>query len=726
MRLTRTLTRTVSATVGLLMLSALAVLGQQHETIGFPMVNEGKAYFVDFGPNYVELVGRVTEREASLEDVTFVLELPRDCRTYFRGYAAPDQRPETVPLDSGRQVAYRFPCRASEQFVLTGVIIPHGTRPDARIRWWLEVDGQKEAAQSYEIEFVKIPESQMPRRMITGLFAAGLGMRTADEVLEAAARFVRHCGMNLVWDYDRSRVPTWRKYGIKVAIEEVGYAGVGNFPKGDSSVAPALYADGTQKDTCPTYVLEHPEETLAQALGLARGMASTHDVITWDWEYTAGMMGRAAPDWCFCERCLKAFEEWSGVSVEGMTPKQIMDRYHAEWRAWYNHLYTERMRILYQEAHASDPHVKIGWLPGNGVTTDPNDPDTRMCQQVLWHTNDDGTPQYLVYCPWLQSGGERYFDIFMPMWYYYGLDSPRYLLEQVEAVNKTLPVEFAVTLVGQGDLYERSMVECDPGLTRAQLLACAVGGAGAGYYPVNWGARHWAAVAKACREIAETEDILLDGTRDPSLCHIAPLDTRFIEAGGKRLASPPSARHLLTRVLEHNGQRLLAVFNFDLDRPAFYRAAFPGLKGDWAIYDVSGQRIVGASHRRPHFTAQELAAGVLLTTPADWGVSLYRLVPRDQAPEAPVLSQGEIESRYRRSVTVVPLEGKRLAKGHGCQVGLVQTPDGPRTNLQNGKQTIRAQANQVGRGHHLERGPLQRSVLGADTGTLPRRLKECL
>ena len=134
------------------------------------------------------------------------------------------------------------------------------------------------------------------------------------------------------------------------------------------------------------------------------------------------------------------------------------------------------------------------------------------------------------------------------------------------------------------------------------------------FFPQGLDARFWRAFANATTRSAKCEAFVLDGVSADSKCRLKSVaeyasPCRFVTAYLPQYKNEPMLRH---KAFDLSGSRMIAVFNFWDEGPAFFRLEADALpEGNYTITDEDGVRYLnrgGAST----YSAAELRLGVPL------------------------------------------------------------------------------------------------------------------
>ncbi len=618
------------------------------EKLGFPVGDKGPSelpagYFaVVEAPAYIELISNTLAYSSDM----------------------PAPQVETVTREGRPYKRYSFPqlkrrnCSRWASFFTHWV--PQPTEADRKapgvFAWHYVTPDGPEAEQSLPIKLLpELPAFRAPKRLQVRLWQSStLSVHPAK--LPRVLTLLQRSGFNVMawWEspLDNLLQAGAREMGLKIAADQSGHAGWPDMAK--PSPAPEYQNRDEQgrgvEGQDPQWIIDTNGEPWKNDLAYCARHAAKVDVLSEDIEWNTGGFNTG-----FSPAGIRAFAKAAGLDPAGLTPQIIWKQYRTRWhdfRAWQT---LRLVKFFRDAAKAGNPQVEFVFLPGSPYsTTDVS----FMSEMIPLQQDVQGNMLSLVF-PFPLKEMPQAMDAVMPMWYGHGVSQTRDNLTWSRAITGAIKTPLHLCLLGQG--REFYYPGGDPGETlRAMNLAAVLGGArGLCYWLGEFSPLQLSWLARSGRELAQIEDVVLDGQPDPQGITLTPLPKKRFTLVGSGPGAPRRTynvpdfdRVTLWRAFAQGHRRLVGVINLDLGLGVYYRLSVDGLPATethYRLMDVTEDRII-SSGARAIYTAEQLKAGVVLTTPARYGVSLYLIAPdSDPLPSTSmaVMAATDLANAYR-------------------------------------------------------------------------------
>lgn len=680
--------------VALLCLASATCLAAPQSRI-WPGSDEGAAWMIESAPNLMIIGFPVgTEAKGVPEGTEVIVEVPAYIELFANAYVYSAPMPEPAVEDVLREgAAYRrytfaAPRKDGERWAR---FFTHWTpRPGDADRaapgvfaWRFDLPDGPEAEQSVPIKLLPaLPEARPPQRMFVHFWSSS-NCNVPAEKLGPVVDLLTRCGVNLLpfWEAkarDLKAAGCYEK-GARIVINHGGMSG---WPQMGVKPEDPRYANrdhtGKPVDTQDLqWVIDGNGAPWATDLQVCKGYAGQCDVMAQDieWQpiYDAG----------FSEAGIEAFARRNGLNPAALTPQSIWTNHRRQWGDFRAEQYLTCAGYYTKAAREGNPNALTVWLPGSPYTT--TDPDL-MSDMIPLGEDALGRMVYLPF-PFPTDRMQEGFDILQPMWYGHGVGQVREALEWTRAITRRVKPVFVPLFLGQGREFYYTGGDSGPTL-RAMAWAAVLGGAqGYGYWLTEFSPLQFAWIARTNRELARLEDALLDGEPDPAGVSLEPMPKKqftLVSANGRKsFPVPDSDALVLWRAYSRGASRLVGVINLDPGVDAYARVKVEGLpEGEYGILDVSENTLTQAGAEHASFTAQELAEGVPVKTPAGYGVTLLLIAPAGElaAGEARTVTVAEVRSAYE-AYREPDTEGAVLAERSGISVRYDITPDGAQAIL---------------------------------------------
>jgi len=627
----------------LFILTATTVWAAPPASKVWPMSDEGTAWMIENMPNAENIGYPVGEQIPSklppgycaVVEVPAYIELFSQTNPYSR--AMDDPKAEDITRDGKPYRRYTFPSLAGRNYSRWASVfthwLPRPTDADRKapgvFAWHYETPDGPEAEQTLPIKLLpELPALTAPKRILVRLWQSSW-LNCRPDRLKPVLTVLQRSGFNTIcwWEspIDNLIQAGAREMGLKIAADQSGHVGWPDMAK--PSPTPDYQnrdsAGNDLKDQDPQWVIDTNGEPWKNDLAYATRHATKLDVMSEDIEWNTGGF-----DTGFSPAAIRAFAARNKLDAAALTPQLIWGKHRKQWRdfrAWQ----TLKLVELYHKAiKAGNPKVLYQFLPGSPYQT--TDPDY-MSEMIPLDKDAQGRMQYLIF-PFPLKDMPQAMDVVMPMWYSHGVTQTRENLAWSKAITAAIKTPLHLCLLGQG--REFYYPGGDPGeVLRAMNLAGVLGGAqGLCYWLGEFSPLQLSWLARCGREIAQIEDLVLDGRPDPAGISLTPMPKkRFTLIKGDQKQSfnvPDFAKVGLWRAYAQGNKRLVGVINLDQGLDTYYRLSVnvPTIGCDYRLIDVSENRII-SSGARSSFRPAELKAGVVLRTPARYGVSLYLIAP---------------------------------------------------------------------------------------------------
>lgn len=614
----------------------------------WPMSDEGAAWMIEGLPN-AENIGYPVGEKAPRKlppDWHAVIEVPVYVEllstTYAYSRAMPAPKVEEITRDGKAYKRYTFAPlsnRNSDRWAsFFTQWVPRPTETDRKapgvFAWRFITPEGEEAGQSLPIKLLpELPEFKAPKRLQVRLWQSTL-LNCQPEKLKSVLTLLQRSGFNTIcwWEspLDNLLKAGAREMGLKISADQSGHAGWPDMAK--PSPAPDYQNRDNEgreiKGQDPQWVIANKGEPWKNDLAYCRQHAAKVDVLSEDVEWNPGGFNTG-----FSPAGIRAFAKQNKLDPAALTPQIIWAKHRKQWNDFRGCQTLELVKFYYKAAKQGNPKVVFAFLPGSPYST--KDPDF-MSQMIPLEQDPLGRMEYLIF-PYPLDRMSEAMDVNMPMWYGHGIAQTREGFKWSRAISKAVKTPLLPTYLGQG--REFYYPGGDPGeVLRAMNLAAVMGGShGVCYWLGEFSPLQLSWLARGWREIAAVEDIFLDGKPDPSGIILTPMPKKtFTLVSGKEKRAfpvPDFKESVLWRGFALGDQRLVALINLDQQHDAYFKLSVSGLAGGKSRYrliDVAEEQIISGGSKVT-YSPDQFEAGVLLRTPAHYGVSLYLIVPESKA-----------------------------------------------------------------------------------------------
>ncbi len=663
-----------------MMLAALPTARAAPDSKVFPMSDEGGAYMIENLPNLEQIgypvgadVSEVPKELYPVVEVPAYIELMSSVYHYSR--LAPARDITDIVRDGQAYKRYVFPPPAKSTArwaLLMTQWVPHPSEADRQapgvFAWHFETPDGPEPEQAIAIKLLpELLPASPPKRILVHMYTCA-NLDVDPERLPEVLTLLQRGGANLIgiWESRGEDLKAAGVYemGMRLHANQGGISGWKDF----GAQTPDEYTvdkDGNiVEGEDPQYVIDRDGEPWQRTLATCKNLARQVDVMTQDIEW--------GPIWDtgFSEAGIKAFAEQNNLNPAELTPQTIWRDYRKQWGDFRANQQLILASYFTEAAREANPDCLTIWLPGSPYTG--TDPDL-MSDMIELGEDSLGRTVYLTY-PFPTERMQEGFDILEPMWYGHGVGQCRQGFEWTKAITSRVKLPFVPLFLGQGREYYYP--GGDPGeVLRAMLWGAMLGGAeGYGFWLSEFSPLQWAWLARTNREISVVEDILLDGEPDRREVRIRPMPKKHLTlVSGQQRQSfpvPDFAKVALTRSFTSGDHRLIGVVNLDLGMEVYYKVQVRGLPaGEYQVVNVTENTLVVPDRDVHTFTADQLEAGLLMVTPAKYGVTILDVAAADQMPAAELKLQvmGDIEAAYA-AYKEPDTEGSVLAERGGLSI----------------------------------------------------------
>ena len=635
------------------------------ETIGYPVGEKAPArlppdwHAVVEAPAYVELLSSTYSYSRPMP-APGVEDITRDGRAYKRyTFAHLDKR------NAGRWASFftHWVPRPGEVDRKTPGVFA----------WRFITPEGEEVEQTQAIKLLpELPEFKGPKRLQVRLWQGSI-LNCQPEKLKSVLTLLQRSGFNTmpVWEspLDNLKKAGVREMGLKISADQAGHNSWPDMKK--PSPAPDYQNRDNEgravKHQDPQWIIDGNGEPWKNDLAFCKQHAVNLDVISQDSEMNISEFNTG-----FSPAGIRAFAKQNNLNAAELTPSIIWAKYRKQWYDFRSRQDLELARFFHNASKKSNPNVLTVYLPGSPYSTTNAD---LMSEMIQLEPDSLGRMQYLTF-PFPVSRMHEAMDVVMPMWYGHGAPQVREGFSWSRAFSRAVvkPPLMALYL-GQG--REFYFPGGDSGeILRAMNLAAVMGGSkGYGYWLGEFSPLQLSWLARGGMEIAEVEDIFLDGKPDPACIAITPMpkNTFTLKSGTEKrtFPVPDFMASVIWRGFELGDQRLVALINLEQQHDAYFTLSVSGLNGGKARYrliDVAENRIISGGPEVT-YSAEQLKAGVLLRTPARYGVSLYLIEPASNAVSGTmkILPATDIATDYK-SYKTPDTTGAVLAEKAGMSI----------------------------------------------------------
>ena len=502
----------------------------------------------------------------------------------------------------------------NRMIVLVRTGLPAGSAGYAKLDF-LSPEGRRlSKTASVKLSVIGAVKARKPARYMNGISTAGDSTRFHDAAADGAfARLMGDCGVDwlICCNFSHENLALWRSAGIR-RITPTGQPANGyymtrnwkNRPAADRFVADApcrtfgtKYDDYIARATCPFAVIEEREFFMADTVKEMAKFLEGTDGMWANWEPYM-FKGRG----CGCAICKAKFKVWHGKT--GGSLADFRSKTHGEL-----------IRVIDRHVRAATGGERsLGFIPGISWRE----------MASVWRSSDPSPESR----PIDYAGDLKWINPWGP---YVGWNPKMPFAKQ-----KRAPLAH---FIAAADL--RAQTDRDfPAGRRPKLMAFPHGmqdlnwvtqpehlemgldsfffngweASVVYFFPQGLDARFWRAFANATTRSAKCEAFVLDGVSADSKCRLKSVSEyaspcRYVTAYLPQYRNEPMLRH---KAFDLSGSRMIAVFNFWDEGPAFFRLEADALpEGNYTITDEDGVRFLnrgGAST----YSAAELRLGVPL------------------------------------------------------------------------------------------------------------------
>ena len=649
------------------------------------MSDEGAAWMIEGLPNAENLgypVGADVPRSlpagfGAVVEVPAYVDLPSN--TFAYSGQMPRPHVEEVTRAGRPYRRFTFPPLAHRNYDRWASFFTHwvprpapADRKDPGVFAWHFVTPQgPEAEQSLPIKLLPpLPAAAMPKRLQIRLWQSSIESVEPARLPEVLT-LLQRAGFNQIahWESTEAnlRKAGIHEMGLRIAADQSGHAGWPDMAK--PAPVPEYQNHDCEGKPLPDqdlqWVLDQNGDPWKNDLAYCRRHAATLDVISQDveWNIDAYRAG-------FSPAGIRAFAREFGLDAAGLTPQAIWKTHRRQWGDFRAGQLLRLAALYHRAAKEGNPKVTTVFLPGSPYAT--TDADT-MSDMVRLGPDNLGRMVYLPF-PFPRARMQEAFDVLMPMWYGHGIGQVREAFSWSRAIAPAVKVPLTPLFLGQG--REFYYPGGDPGeVLRAMAWAAVLGGSkGYGYWlgelsPLQL---HW--LARANRELARVEGLLLDGRPDPADVRVTPLPKKrftLIRGKDKRVFPVPDfANVAVWRALAQGNRRLVGLINLDLAVDAWCRVSVAGLPaGNYRVLDVSENRLLCPRAGGNAFSARQVQEGFPVFAPAGYGVRALLIAPAGELPPAglgkdPAPAREAAYRKYREPDT----QGAELAARGGLSI----------------------------------------------------------
>ncbi len=668
----------LAVALAILVVAAAATWGAQTSKV-FPMSDEGTAYMIENMPN-LEQIGYLVGDEVTKvpEDLYPVVEVPAYIElmssVYHYSQPAPVQQVTDITREGRAYKRYVFPppAKATRRWALIMTQwVPHPAADRSNpgvFAWHFETPDGPTPEQAVPIKLLpELPPASPPKRVIVHMYTCD-NLDVEPAKLPAVLTLLERAGANLIgiWESEAKDLKAAGLYerGMKLHANMGGISGWKDLaPHGPQEYTVDKDGKVVERQD-PQYVIDRNGEPWRNTLAACKSLAAQVDVMTQDIEWQ--------PIWDtgFSAAAIKAFARKNGLDPAKLTPQIIWRNYRKKWGDFRAEQQLILASYFTKAAREANPDCLTIWLPGSPYTS--TDPDL-MSDMIELGPDNQGRTVYLTF-PFPTSRMQEGFDILQPMWYGHGVGQCRQGFEWTRAITARVKVPFVPLFLGQGREYYYPGGDSGETL-RAMIWGAMLGGAeGYGFWLTSFSPLQWSWLARTNRELSRVEDVLLDGQPDADDVKITPLPKKhFVLVSDSRRQSfpvPDFEKIAFTRSFAKGDRRLVGIVNLDLGIDVYTKVQVTNLPpGRYRVLEVTGNRLLAPSSQDTAFSADQLAEGLLVKTPAQYGVTVLLVAPADELPAAgldvtPLAAIQQAYEQYKEPDT----EGSILAQRGGLTI----------------------------------------------------------
>jgi|GEM_PF-1793947 len=491
----------------------------------------------------------------------------------------------------------------------------------APMRYWLEVDGQKQATKTLQFRTVKQEYGKSPRQFMTGYMQQST-MKYAAPLAERFVTLLKNAGFNMLnssvspelrEELKRNNfiIPggLWIVRDGHVKGEGPPFIGIDSKPFNDVMCPMEVYRKGE-------YFLNNIQEKIYENITKA-----DHNTSNWE-AYSLDYKG------CFCENCLKEFSSFAEIpetELRKVWPRDVIANYHEQWVNFRSWQHGQLCKVIEETVNAAGRAVgkESHFIPmcsvaGFNETSKFN---------LQYHPKD--YLKYLslvnVWGPYLHSAGQYRLYTYEPgryLQHYFGV---RNVMDYVNKYSYGHDVK--VTGLPYGS--HGSNVNPPEAVALETIDNFIVGYVGSRIYWMFFDYRYWSKMAEANNMIATYEDMVnkwekTDNFKTAIVSEtIAPHHWRSHIASYAVFPELKDATSIVQTVGWRKGkQNLFALGNFWEIGDVFVTLSIP---------EISGNYVINQPHAKKHMrvTGKELSDGVVLhLSPLKW--DFFLIEPYDK------------------------------------------------------------------------------------------------
>ena len=510
-------------------------------------------------------------------------------------------------------------------------------------------------------------KGEQPRYFKAGVYDAR-GTLASKEVFDRFAGQYREMGFNAFFNFDCASYVTdaMRREGIESYGTSSNIAnGYATPVKPENRPAythfigvdgkPVSDYNGRYQLLCPTTVIYRTEFYRKTILDEVRRKLKDRDYLMSNWEPGHAQTGAG----CFCDNCKKdfiAYTKLAEAEVNAVWPRGVIGKYRNEWLD-----FKSRQHALYLSTYNADIDAIAKELGKSGAGFMPMITRDLMLDSEfnLTDQNAFAVRFYADKVRWINPWG----PYLAHHWRNLERDLPGSRIRMLTMARSA--VRFLDKVIPAGGARPNLLafpnglcvgMVVSPEQLAMDTLSIYVGGWQGSmpyYFPCNYDARYWAALAGCNTAIARTEEFVMKGKALPGVKtelltdFPAPLYAEINEP-----AKPISS--LQAAAFEKEGKVCVALGNFWEYGEAFFRLSVPGLAADrrYQVRDVMTGTVF-ADDKGENFTGKALAKGVLQHAGALRWVFLM-LEPSDtvKAPAGALTEAGVSAAMERRKGSI--------------------------------------------------------------------------
>ena len=576
-------------------------------------------------------------------NISFTLELP-SCVEFVGANFARSGTTKTVVRDDGSSVT-TFSCSKlfspqptfDTHTALAFVVRGKGMVGDSGTgRLTVHCGGRKPfEVSSEELRYFIVDEvkAQKPKRFSTGIMPGHMLNHLDRKTMEGMSHIITDSGVT--WMAAKGSQETyslWRSLGVRRITPsaqnfcngyQVGMAG--RMPKDDRFVATGVdpksrFAARIARAACPVSIYKGSDFFRTNTVPYIKGFVNGSDGCWSNWEPMM-FTGKG----CMCDRCCRAFAEYVGkpygeVAVDWPKCVRKGGRYYGSvqrFRSLEHAKVVKAVDRVVREATGGDS--SLGLIPG-----------VAWIEMSSWWRPRNYVAEMLTVD---YAGSMRWMNPWGP-YVAWESDSPYVYAKRKPMCHFFAAQDILKTVISDhGSSRPKLMAlpqgyQCGNWLSQPEHIAMALDSyffngwdsAVLYYFPRGYDARYWKAFADATTRAARYEDYVLDGTRCDSKSSVTPLDGVYaspVRLLSGYLSDCRNISPLQSVSYDHNGKRMVAVFNFWDKGEAFFNLKAEGLaSGRYEVVREDGNVRV-PSLKVHHYSAETLSStGVRLSVGA--------------------------------------------------------------------------------------------------------------